>query len=314
MATIGQTLGNARQDRGLSIDDVAYRTRIHPNMIQGIEEDDFSMFASVAYAKSFIRKYADLLEVDLTAAMQALNSGVAVRLSDNELMGEMGKTIKKDRIFRIERGGKRRRPRLVKSGGSPIFLNLILTVLIGAMAIFYFLGFNAESPEEAKAEIARGFNRANPFVDDVEEAFPPHPLGGALVATPIEISEEGTVVIESPPAGKEMSRDILAIEKPEVDWKVEEDRPGPLVGDVRSGAEFLKPRSVPKLPLETNISASPLRSADLKIMNQTDEEPQAALKPLGADASNAPPGPAQGTREDREGAGPIRAVPVASGE
>ena len=75
MPTIGQKLGKARRSRDLSIEDVAHETRIHPNMILCIEEDDFSHFPSVAYAKSFIRKYSDYLEVDISSEMSALNSG-----------------------------------------------------------------------------------------------------------------------------------------------------------------------------------------------------------------------------------------------
>ena len=168
MGTIGEILGDARRDSGLSIEDVAHETHIQPGTIRSIEEDDFSTFPSVAYAKSFIRKYAEFLDVDLSNALEALNSGVTVRLGDNELMDEMKRTIKKDRRFRLEKRPKAVRRKLDKPGSAPILLNLILFALIAALAVFYFLGFNTNNAEEAKQEITKGLQKANPFADESE--------------------------------------------------------------------------------------------------------------------------------------------------
>ncbi|MEC5125230.1 helix-turn-helix domain-containing protein [Verrucomicrobiales bacterium BCK34] len=163
MATIGQELGNTRREKGLSIEDVAHETHIHTSTIRSIEADDFSMFPSVAYAKSFIRNYSEYLDVDVADFLEDLSTSETNRFSDNELMGEMKDTIKKDSLFR---GGSkslfpRRRPG--KPGGAPVFLNFILAVLIAAFVIFYFLGYNASSIDEAKSEITNGLKKANPF-------------------------------------------------------------------------------------------------------------------------------------------------------
>ncbi|MDF1859860.1 MAG: helix-turn-helix domain-containing protein [Verrucomicrobiales bacterium] len=166
MVTIGEKLAEARLEAGLSIEDVAHKTHIHPTTIQNIELDDLSMFPSVTYARSFISKYADFLSVDLSSAMQALNSGFTVRLGENELMDEMKQTIKKDRRFRLERRPKSVRRKLEKPGGAPLFLNFILVALIAALAVFYFLGFSASTPEEAKSEITRGLQKAIPFSEE----------------------------------------------------------------------------------------------------------------------------------------------------
>ncbi len=114
METIGQKLGEARRQGGLSLEDVAHETHIHSNVLRHIEEDDFSTFPSVAYARSFIRNYADFLEVDVSSALHALSSGTVVRLGENELMDEMKKTIKKDHRFRLQRHPKAVRRTLEK--------------------------------------------------------------------------------------------------------------------------------------------------------------------------------------------------------
>lgn len=185
MGTIGEILGDARQNSGLSIEDVAHETRIQPATIRCIEEGDFSKFPSVAYAKSFIRKYAEFLEVDVSSALKALNSGVTVRLGDNELMDEMKRTIKKDRRFRLEKSPKTVRRKLDKPGSAPILLNLILTALLTALAVFYFLGFNTNNAEEAKQEITRGLQKANPFADE-SEAEPSGKSGGSSTVASVD--------------------------------------------------------------------------------------------------------------------------------
>ena len=110
MPTIGQKLGETRRGKGITVEDVAHETRMHPNM-----------------------------------------------------MGEMKKTINKDRRFRLERQPKSSRRRPEKPGGAPLFLNFILITLIIALGVFYFLGYRASSVEEAREEIAKGINKANPF-------------------------------------------------------------------------------------------------------------------------------------------------------
>ncbi len=169
MATIGQELGTTRREKGLSIEDVAHKTHIHSSTIRSIEADDFSMFPSVAYAKSFIRNYSEYLEVDLADFLEDLSTSETDRFSDNELMGEMKDTIKKDSLFRTGKKPLFSRRRPGKPGGAPVFLNFVLAVLIAALVIFYFLGYNAASIDEAKTGISEGLRKANPFGEGVTE-------------------------------------------------------------------------------------------------------------------------------------------------
>lgn len=181
MATIGQKLEETRLQRGLTVEDVAYRTRIPRHMIVRIEEDDFSQFPSVAYAKSFIGKYSRHLGLDLSGAISALDSGIT-RLGDNALMGEMKRTIKKDRLFHFERFGRRpRRIRGDRPGRAPLLLNLILAALITFLGLFYFLGYNAPNLEQAQRNIIEGLGLAEEAAPKIPPATKP-----ALIAVPIE--------------------------------------------------------------------------------------------------------------------------------
>jgi cytoskeletal protein RodZ len=69
---IGGRLKRAREQAGLEMDDVAFRTRIPKSVVVSLEAGDFAAFSSSAYAKSFLEQYSDFLEVDATPWLQAL--------------------------------------------------------------------------------------------------------------------------------------------------------------------------------------------------------------------------------------------------
>lgn len=317
MATIGEKLRSEREGRGLSIEDVAHETHIHRNMLVGIEEDDFSMFASVTYAKSFLRNYAEFLEVDTTEVIQALEEGDSYRFGDNELMDEMKKTIKKDHRFKLERKPWRMRRRITprKTGGAPVLLNFVLLVLIVALGLFYFLGFRTDSVEEAREEMAKGLTKVNPFRHDTaEEVIEPSPT------KPVE-KAESEVLEETKPVGEEEPKLVKAdvpskpepslvtsssIQKPEVRLQFEDGLP-PLSPD-DSKKETVPGALKPRGEMEMTFSeeqVKPLSQEEVSpTTNRQTAEPQPVLRPEGTNPEELP--------EEIEGEdGVIRAVPVA---
>jgi len=61
--TIGSRLREAREGKGLSLEDVARTTRISRGYLQALEEDDSDKLPSEAYARGFLRVYAQFLNV-----------------------------------------------------------------------------------------------------------------------------------------------------------------------------------------------------------------------------------------------------------
>jgi cytoskeletal protein RodZ len=330
MPTIGQKLEETRLSRGLSVEDVAHATRIHPNMILSIEEDDFSRFPSVAYAKSFIRKYGDHLGLDLSEAMDALNSGVT-RFGENEFLIEMKRTIKKDRRFRLERFGKTPRLRPARKRGRPLFLNLILGTLIAAIGIFYFLGYNAPNAQKAKEEIARGLGLPLPApapggegpieTNPLKSSLPAEKEPAAATAPAIPPSNAGTVAVNAPPAAPG-TPPVYPVLKEAVEVKLEETPVDPALkvqAPVGPGgvtpATALKPRSTPALDLGSD-TLNPPPIVDLPKSRPAAVEPQALLRPEGTDPAattlrqpESPTNPAQ--PKPASPTAPIRAEPVA---
>lgn len=321
MSTIGQKLGKTRYNKGLTIDDVAHETHIHANTLINIEEDDFSNFPSVAYAKSFIRKYSEHLGVDLSHAIEELNSGANSRLGDNELMGEMKRTIDKDRRFRLKRTPRAfRRPQ--KSGGPPLFLNLILILLISALGIFYFLGYRASSPEEVREEIAKsllhaksfgGTTPASPLPDkdpEVPEILPVRP------DAPKQPAEKPTAPIIAAPASSPSITPGVPPQNPVIKPAFNlqfDDSPEQSENSEKVGAKSASETATGKALLPRDTPPLHFSDEELKIPKVDDltatipkaaAEPQPVLRPAGTDP------PAESKVIPPVRAAPIQAVPV----
>ena len=59
--TIGGMLRKARENKGISVEEAHKTTKIHPNVIRAIEEDNLENIPGGAYVKAFIKNYAQYL-------------------------------------------------------------------------------------------------------------------------------------------------------------------------------------------------------------------------------------------------------------
>ena len=64
MTSIGNTLKEARGRKSLTLEDVHAKLKIHPRVLQLLEDDRFEKLPSPLFVKSFIKTYADFLEVN----------------------------------------------------------------------------------------------------------------------------------------------------------------------------------------------------------------------------------------------------------
>jgi cytoskeleton protein RodZ len=61
---LGSELREARVQRGLSLEQVTYETRIRARYLEALEDERFQDLPGEAYAKGFLRTYADFLGLD----------------------------------------------------------------------------------------------------------------------------------------------------------------------------------------------------------------------------------------------------------
>jgi len=71
---LGTDLRSAREQAGLTLSDLATRTRIPPRTLRAIEENDFSNIPPGIFARSFIRTYAREVGVDPEEAVAQYRS------------------------------------------------------------------------------------------------------------------------------------------------------------------------------------------------------------------------------------------------
>lgn len=61
---IGPLLISAREQRGLTLEDVAHETRIPKQRLHWLEQDNYAAFGSMTYAASFLKIYSRYLGID----------------------------------------------------------------------------------------------------------------------------------------------------------------------------------------------------------------------------------------------------------
>jgi hypothetical protein len=77
MFELGTSLREARRRRGLELDAVQRATRIRRRYLEAMEEEQFELLPGVAYARGFLREYAELLGLDGNLYVQEYNERFA---------------------------------------------------------------------------------------------------------------------------------------------------------------------------------------------------------------------------------------------
>ena len=85
-AAIGKILQAAREERGLTIEQVAENTHIRKYYLQALEAGDFDTLPSRLQVKGFLRSYAGLLGLDEKALLDMLEHGVPNDVSPADLI------------------------------------------------------------------------------------------------------------------------------------------------------------------------------------------------------------------------------------
>ncbi len=78
VASVGSMLARARVAAGMSIDDLAYKSKLRATIIAAIERDDFSLCGGEVYARGQVRALASIVGLDPNAAIEAYESRGAV--------------------------------------------------------------------------------------------------------------------------------------------------------------------------------------------------------------------------------------------
>ena len=64
MKSVGFILRDTRQKKGILLEDVEKATKIRRKFLEAIENDDYTLIPSLAYAKGFVKNYSEFLGLD----------------------------------------------------------------------------------------------------------------------------------------------------------------------------------------------------------------------------------------------------------
>lgn len=83
---VGKKLEQTRRQRSLTVEDVSRATRIRPDRIVDLENDEYGNFPNLAYARSFLLLYAKYLGVDVTEVASSFERYSQFGLDDYEYL------------------------------------------------------------------------------------------------------------------------------------------------------------------------------------------------------------------------------------
>src|SRR5476651_2481704 len=122
MEGLGKKLQEARLARNLTLDEAGRMTKIRPARLQEIENEDFSEFASLAYAKGFLLIYGKFLDVDVSPYLEAFETSESVTVDGYSYLQD-NPAPKPSRTTVV-------RPRSSGGGGRGSFMPFVIGVIV----------------------------------------------------------------------------------------------------------------------------------------------------------------------------------------
>jgi len=186
-ASVGQALREARLKKNLSVEEASRATKIRAARIVDLENDEYSRFPNITYARSFLLLYAKFIGVDISK-YPTVEAGSTVGLADYEYLqsGEMPPGQQK----RPESKGPPEKPRWLI-----LFFVFLAMVSLGALVGWYVMNFRRLGSMEnlVKKEPVLVATPAPPAAPTPLATPPPPPA-----ATP-EPSPADPVIVVPPP-------------------------------------------------------------------------------------------------------------------
>ncbi len=96
MKEIGELLREAREEKGISLEEISKETKISVRLLSALEEGDFSGFAGKVYFKGALRNYAEAVGID-SRELFALYDRILER--SDPVKGDKSKLVKKNKEF-----------------------------------------------------------------------------------------------------------------------------------------------------------------------------------------------------------------------
>jgi len=99
MFDIGASLREARTRRGLSLDDVTTGLRIRERYVTALEDERWELMPGEAYAKGFLRMYAEFLGLDGSLYVDEYNERIAAHLDQALVLESLAPSKGRSRLL-----------------------------------------------------------------------------------------------------------------------------------------------------------------------------------------------------------------------
>jgi cytoskeleton protein RodZ len=157
--SLGEKLRQAREERGISISEVAEQTRISPLYIESIENDDYKTLPGGIFNKGFVRSYAKFIGFDEQEAL----SDYSQLAAENEILSEQPLKVHRSEVLTDDNSTRSMLPTLIFA--------VVILGLMTAGVLFLLNYLQSPGPEVAANKNAN----SNP---------PGNTANNAAVATP----------------------------------------------------------------------------------------------------------------------------------
>lgn len=177
--TIGEVLRLARRSQGLNLRDIEDRTDIQLPYLEALETNDFDALPSSYYTRSFLKKYAEAVDLDADIILDAYEKGLMITYDEVEVNDDE----EDDRMSR--------RQRKSKQSYTPVYYFVLISLAI-VIFISYFVW--AANQNSNPSPTASSVSLVSDSSSDTAASSDQEASSAAQPTYDIQVSGEGSVV------------------------------------------------------------------------------------------------------------------------
>ncbi|WHX68638.1 helix-turn-helix domain-containing protein [Peribacillus frigoritolerans] len=164
MTELGNRLKEAREAKGLSLEDLQELTKIQKRYLIGIEEGNYSMMPGKFYVRAFIKQYCEAVGLDSEEIFEQYKSEIPSVYSE-ELPEQLSRVQSRKTIPAGDSKVVELLPKILAA-----VLVIGAAVLIWVLVLNYMSNPDNEDKKDAKQSDAVGYNKSEEFNKEEENA------------------------------------------------------------------------------------------------------------------------------------------------
>ena len=164
MTELGNRLKEAREAKGLSLDDLQELTKIQKRYLIGIEEGNYSMMPGKFYVRAFIKQYCEAVGLDSEEIFEQYKSEIPSVYSE-ELPEQLSRVQSRKTIPAGNSKVVEMLPKILAA-----VLVIGVAVLIWVLVLHYMSNPDNDDKKDPKQSDAVGYNKSEEFNKEEENA------------------------------------------------------------------------------------------------------------------------------------------------